>query len=303
MKQSTKARLQRPLTDGSSEPGYAGPVGSDRNASVDRVPLSLRRDRARGTVRAIGRSFDLLRALTESDLRFRYGRGPARFVRWLLEPVALVGVYLLLVTFVLDRPGLAPGLSLTCAIIPFQFLILTVANAMGSLEVRRPILLNMAFRRSLIPFSSALTESVSFSASFLLLIVTMAAYRVGPTWSILWFPLVLVINFVFAVACAYPACLFGLWLRELQPFGLSFMRALFFLAPGLVPLNQTSERVRNILRLNPLTSLFESYRDVFLFGQRPGSWQLVYPVILAAILLLVFVPAYRSEQRQFAKVV
>ena len=105
------------------------------------------------------RAFDLLRSLTEADLRFRYGRGPLRFVRWLMEPFALLGVYLLLVTFVLDRPGVAPGLSLAAVIVPFQLVISTVGNAMEAVPVRRPILLNMAFERNLIPVSSALTSA------------------------------------------------------------------------------------------------------------------------------------------------
>ena len=42
---------------------------------------------------------DTLAALTLSDLRARYGRGQARLVKWLLDPFALVGVFLLLVVF------------------------------------------------------------------------------------------------------------------------------------------------------------------------------------------------------------
>ncbi len=251
----------------------------------------------------LARSFDLLRALTEADLRVRYGRGPWRFVRWLLEPVALVGVYLLLVTFVLNRPGVAVGLSLTCAIVPFQLVMLTVANAITALDTRKPILLNMAVDRMLIPVSSALTECAGFAASLALLVVMMAAYSVAPTWNVLWFPLVFIINLLLAVAAAYPATLFGLWLRELRAFGLSFVRILFFLGPGLVPLSETSHSVRNLLRLNPLTGLFQAYRDVFMNGRRPAAWELLYPMVIALILLVVFVPAYRSEQRQFAKVI
>jgi ABC-type polysaccharide/polyol phosphate export permease len=257
----------------------------------------------RQAVRSLGRSADLLRVLAESDLRFRYGRGPARFVRWLLEPVALVGVYLLLVTFILDESGAAVGLSLTCAVIPFQLVMLTIANAMTTLEARRPILLNMAFKRSLLPASCALTECVGFASSFCLLVVIMAAYGVAPTLATLWFPLVLLVNVLLAIAAAYAAILLGIWLRELKAFVLSFVRILFFLAPALVPLDQTSDAVRGILKLNPLTGLFEAYRDVFLYGQRPAAWELLYPLAGAALLFVVFVPIYRSEQRQFAKVV
>ena len=248
-------------------------------------------------------SADLLWALTESDLRFRYGRGPWRFIRWLLEPVALVGVYLIVVTFVFDRPGEAVGLSLTCSIIPFQLVLLTIGNAMTALEARRPIVLNMAFRRTIMPVSSALTESAGFGASLFLLIAMMAIYSVAPTWNVLWFPLVFLLNLVLAGACAYAAILFSIWLRELRAFVLSFVRTLYFLSPGLVPLQETSDKVRGLLKLNPLTGLFEAYRSIFLYGTTPAGWQLLYPLIAAGLLLAVFLPIYRSEERHFAKVI
>jgi lipopolysaccharide transport system permease protein len=262
-----------------------------------------RRARVLSAMRSLRRTADLLRALTEADLRFRYGRGPGRFLRWLLEPFALVGVYLLLVTFVLNRPGNAPGLSLAAAIVPFQLVILTVANAMDAVYIRRPILLNMRFERKLIPLSSTFTESTAFSASFLVIVAMMAAYHVAPTPALGWLPLVILVNIYLAAAGAYAASLLGLWLHELKPFLLSFVRMLFFLGPGLVPLSDASARAREILRFNPLSGMFESYRSVFLDGHAPAAWELLYPLAIASLILLVFVPLYSSEQTQFAKVV
>ena len=119
--------------------------------------------------------------------------------------MALVGVYLFVVSFVLDLEATTPGLSLACAIIPFQLVMLTIANAMTALELRRPILLNMLFRRMLLPISVALTETVAFSSSLLLVVAMMAIYGVAPTWSILWFLLVLLITVLLAIATAYAA--------------------------------------------------------------------------------------------------
>ena len=254
-------------------------------------------------VRSLRRWLYVLRALTEADLRFRYGRGPGRIARWLLEPFALVGVYLLLVSFVLDRPGNAPGLALAAAVVPFQLVMNTVANAMNAVHIRRPIVLNMGFDRNLIPFSATLSESASFVASFLIVVVMMIAYHVPPTLMLLWLPIVIVVNLYLALAAAYAATLLGLWLWEFKPFLLSFVRMLFFLGPGLVPLSETSSRVRDFLKFNPLTGMFESYRDVFLYGRAPAAWQLLYPIAIASLLMLSFVPLYRSEQRHFAKVV
>jgi ABC-type polysaccharide/polyol phosphate export permease len=278
-------------------------VSSELETAVGRAPLSSRYGRRLiDSARDVPGTLDLLRALTEADLRFRYGRGTLRFLRWLVEPFALVGVYLILMTFVLRRPGEAPGLSLAAAIVPFQMVIATVTNAMAALDIRKPILLNMSFKRALIPVSSALTESMSFSASFLLFPVMMIAYQVTPTLTLLWLPLVIIVTLYVAVSAAYAACLLAVWLHELKPFLLSFVRMLFFLGPGLVPLAQTSADVRKILELNPFSGLFELYRDVFLTGETPAVWEFLYPIGIASVLLAVFVPLFRAEQRQFAKV-
>nr|MBA3844638.1 hypothetical protein [Actinomycetota bacterium] len=223
--------------------------------------------------------------------------------KWLLDPFALVGVYLILVTFVLDKPGFAPGLSLACAVVPFQLIMTTLINAMSAVTTRRSIILNMAFRRTLLPISSALTETAGFLASFSLFALMMASYRIAPTLSILWLPVIVVVNICFAAAISFPALIFGLWFRELRPVAISLVRTMFFLGSGLVPLSATRGSVDNALKLNPFTAIFESYREVLMFGTAPQVWEIVYPLVLSAVVIALFLPLFLREQRQFAKVV
>lgn len=248
------------------------------------------------------RSWDVLIALTVSDLKVRYGRGGWRLVKWIADPFALVGVYLVLVTLVLDRPGEAPGLSLACAVIPFQLFTTTIVNAMSAVAARRTIVLNMGFNRTLLPLSGALTETVAFGASLLLLALMMGVYGVAPTLATLWLPIVIAVNLLFAIGVAYPAAVLGIWMPEIGNFVMSFVRVLFFIAPGLVPLSQISGTAHDLLLINPMTGLFESYRDALLYGDSPGVFELLYPAALGLLLLAVFVPVFRSEQRQFAKI-
>ena len=255
-----------------------------------------------GGTAGLRRIAELLVVLAESDMRGRYGRGPWRLIKWLLDPFALVGVYLLLVSFVLDRPGEAIGLSLACAVIPFQLVMMSCLNALDSIRVRRSIIANMSFPRGLIPASSALTESIASVASLLLLALMMAVYGIAPTPAALWLPVVLVVNLALAVAFAYPAALLAIWVPDLRAFVTSFIRTLFFLAPGLVALHEIDGTAHDLLKINPLTGLFEAYRDALLYGHAPEAWELLFPLGAAALLAAVFVPIYRSEQRHLAKV-
>jgi lipopolysaccharide transport system permease protein len=272
--------------------------GETAAASTGRGAEGISRDR-----RTLRRRAELLLALTESDLRARYGRGGVRLLKWLLDPFALVGVYLLLVSVVLDRPGAAPGLSLACAVVPFQLLMMSVMNAMGAVDLRRSIILNMSFERTFIPASGVLTETVAFAASFLLLVLMLAIYRVSPTLALLWFPVVVAVNILLALALAYVSSLIGIWFSDLRLFAISIVRTLFFLAPGLVPLSTVGGRAADLLRLNPLSGVFEGYRSVLLYGTRPSAWELLVPTAFSAVVLAIVLPIYVREQKQFAKVV
>jgi len=246
---------------------------------------------------------DILVSMTRADLSARYGRGRWRILRWLLEPFALLGIYLVFVAVVLNRPGTATGLSLACAVVPFQLLITTVTSALPSITTRRSIILNMTFNRTLIPVATTFTEVAVFTASFSLIALMMAIYGVPPKLSIVWLPLAVAVNVLLALGLAFPAALLGLWFRELRVFVISFMRALFFLAPSLVPHSVTGGVAYDLLKLNPLTGLFDTYRDVFLNDRAPAAWALLYPAGFALVLLAITLPLYTREQHQFAKVV
>lgn len=255
-----------------------------------------------GAASRLRRAIDVLRALVTSDLRVRYGRGSLRAVKWLLDPIAALGVYLLLVS-VLNEGGRAPGLTIACAVVPFQLVIMGVANALRSVELRRSIILNLSFPRGLIPLASALTESVAFAAALPLLAVMMVIYGIEPTVYSLWLIPAILITFTLAVALTYPAALIGLWFPDLIPLAVSIVRALFFVAPGLVALEAVEGTAHDLLPLNPLTGIFETYRDALLYGQSPAAWQLLAPLLAAALVHAITMPVYRREQPQFAKVV
>lgn len=262
-------------------------------------------ERATGDERPVGpwrRRAYLLAALTRSDLRIRYGRGGWQVVNWLVTPFALVGIYLLL-RVILGRAGDEAALSIACAVVPFQIVLMGFDSAMNAIALREPILLNRRFDRMLLPPSSVLTEGFAFAASFLMFPLAMAYYGVVPTAALLWLPVVIAVTFILALGIAWPAALLGVWLPTVRVFGSQALRILFFAAPGIVALAEVPEGVRGWIVFNPLTGLFESFRHVFLYGTSPEFWQLAYPAGVGIVLMLLFVPVYRREQRHFAKLV
>lgn len=248
------------------------------------------------------RAVDVVLTLAMANLRARYGRGRLTLLKWLLDPFVLVGVYLLFVALLLDLGQQAPGLSLACAVVPFQIIVMAVFNALLAVVNQRSIILNMSFPRMLIPVAIATTETMGFGASLLLLGLMMAVYGVEPSAALLWLPAVLAVTVLLAMAFAYPATLTGIWFPELADLARSAVRALYFAAPGLIALAEIPGEANELVRINPLTGVFEAYRDVFLYGSAPAAWELLVPIGYAAALLALFVPIYRREDPHLAKV-
>jgi lipopolysaccharide transport system permease protein len=247
---------------------------------------------------------DQLRLLISSDLKVRYGRGGWQLVKWLVDPFALTGVYLLMVRFIFYRqhqPS-AVGLSIACSIIPFQLVTMTVTNALSAVQLRRSIIANMRFRKALLPISTALTEGAGFVASLTLLAAMMAVYGVAPAASIAWLPIVLAATVLLGMAVAYPVTLIGIWAPDLRGLLLSGVRTAYYLAPGLVTLAAIHGRTNTLVRANPLTGLFEALRHAVMYRSSPPAWEVLYPLAFSALLLILFVPLYAREQHHFAKV-
>jgi lipopolysaccharide transport system permease protein len=251
--------------------------------------------------KSLGQVVDQLFVLTASDLRARYGRGGWQLIKWLIDPFALVGVYMLMVTFIFYRRPPAAALSLGCSIIPFQLMTMTVTNSLGAVQLRAPILGNMRFSRILLPISTTLTETLGFAASLVLLAMLMAVYGQAPTMHLLWLIPALTVTVILGIAVAYPTTLIGVWAPDIRGVMLSFVRATYLLAPGLVTLSAIHGRTNTLVRLNPLTGLFEAIRHAVLYRSAPPAWELLYPLGFAIALLLIFVPIYWREQDHFAK--
>ena len=241
--------------------------------------------------------------MTRSDLMVRYGRGPLRRLKWLLDPLAATGVYLVLVTVVVDRAGEVPALSVACAVVPFQLVMMSVVAGLRSIRDRAAIVQNQAFPRTLIPVATTLAEAVGFAACLLMLAVLMAVYGVAPTPAILLLPVAIAVTAALALALAYAAALVGLWIPEAHPFVISGVRTLFFLAPSIVALDEVLGGSRDWLAINPLTGLFEMYRAILIEGTAPAAWHVLVPLAWAAAIALVAVPVFRREQVHFAKLV
>ena len=104
--------------------------------------------------------WEILLTLTTAQLRDRFGRGHWQWIKWLVDPYAATGVYMLFVAFIVGRDSGPDGLIVACAVIPFQLVLQAVLTGLKIVNDRESLIQNLAFPRELLPVAVTLNTAL-----------------------------------------------------------------------------------------------------------------------------------------------
>lgn len=135
-----------------------------------------------------------------------------------------------------------------------------------------------------------------------LLVVQLIANHVVP-WTIVLFPLVLIPLLCTTIGLAWILASLGVYVRDIVQVTGIMTTILLFLSPVFFPLSAVPLQFQMFMRLNPLTFVIESGRDVLMFG-RVFDW-LVWTSYLAAGVLIAWTGFwwFQKTRRGFGDVI
>jgi len=127
---------------------------------------------------------------------------------------------------------------------------------------------------------------------------------------------VIAVQLVFTLGISYPAAVWGLNYRNLPGLFGNLLRLWFYLSPALYEVSRfTKSWQRTIMRLNPMTGLYETYRGAFgLAGFTPDArglthyhaeapgLDLVWTLVVGIVALALGGWYFTRREAQFGKV-
>lgn len=240
-------------------------------------------------------------ALASAELREERDLSVAGFIRWALEPLSYMLVYVVLIGVVLERGQAAYPLFLLCALVPWRFFTGVALGSMSQLNKNSACITNRAFPREVLPLVLILTEGASYAIALLLLFPFAAYFGVGFSAALLWLLPVSAVLALLAAGPAYLLSVVGLYHPGYRGVIQNIVRVGFFASAGLVPLTEVPDGLLpSIIRANPLSPLFEAFRGVVMHGRGPALAELAHPLAVATVVLAVGVSVYRRRQFDFA---
>lgn len=246
------------------------------------------------------RAWELLYLLTQRELKLRYQDTALGFLWSLIKPLLLGAVlYVALKQFVrIDVEDY--HLVLLSGLFPWIWFQSSVLIATGSFTMNGGLIKKMRFPRFVLPFSTILNNGIHFLITipimiFMLLISDKAP---GPIW-IVAVPLLTLLQMALLMGVVLIAASVDVFFRDLEHLMEVFLNLLFYVTPIIYPLSFVPDEYQPLLRINPLTSLIESWRELFLNNSLPITD--LWPTLLwTAGLLAVGTVVFRRLEGGFA---
>ena len=79
------------------------------------------------------------------------------------------------------------------------------------------------------------------------------------------------------------------------------MTMLFYATPIIYSQELFPAKYSRILNLNPMTTIINSYRDIFYYQQLPNLQSLTIVFLLSVVLLLIGIKIFKKLERCFAE--
>lgn len=245
---------------------------------------------------------DLLYVLAYRDFRVRYAQTYLGFAWALVQPLAMLVVFILVFSKAagVDTSPIPYPLFAMTGMAAWTYFSFVLSQSGNSVIASQGMIQKIYFPRLIIPLSKALVGLVDFLVSFVLILLMMIWFGYAPSVNIWAFPIFLFVTIIASLGT-------GIWLsaltirfRDLQhivPFLVQFG---LFVTPTAYPssliVNNLPSWATILYYLNPMAGVVEGFRWSLLGGSPPTSFAWISFTMVGVVMIAGLIWFRRMER-------
>jgi lipopolysaccharide transport system permease protein len=164
-------------------------------------------------------------------------------------------------------------LVLLAGLFPWTWLQTSLVTAVGAFATNGALIKKVYFPRFVLPLATVLNNGVQYALSMPVLVVLLVVEGYDPDWVwLLGIPYLLVVQAALIMGIVLLIASLDVYFRDLEHLTDVFVGLIwFYLTPVIYPLDIVPDRYHDWMLINPMASLIEGWRDLFLHNQLPGA--------------------------------
>ena len=255
------------------------------------------------------RRFELILSFARRELLARYKGSVLGFVWALLTPAVMIAIFTFIFAGIFGaRFGGSVShwdyaLYLFCGLLPWTMFQETAQQSASAIVSRANLVKRVIFPLETLPVAQALAALGHQLFGTVALLIFIAIIRHELHVTLLWLPLLLILQLLLTVGAAWLIASLGVFVRDITQ-GISLlMTAWMFLTPIVYPESIVPARFRTLIEINPFTPLVRGYRLVMLEGAAPDWSGLAYFTMWALVIFFFGYWWFARTRKNFADVI
>lgn len=255
-------------------------------------------------LREIFKYRDLLSMLVLRDIRIRYKQAAMGFMWAIFMPLVAVCAGILIKKAMSVVSGSTLNfhevISIVVKVLPWTFFVNSIKFAVQSLTGNSSLVTKIYFPREVLPLAAIIACAFDFAISLVVLAVLLVVFKVGISIYILWFPVAIVLLFLFAAGLGLLLSAANLFFRDVKYVVEIILMFGIFFTPVFYDANSFGDW-QLFLLLNPVGSLLEIINDTVVHKIAPDMFWFAYAAVSSILMFFIGLIVFHKQEPYFAE--
>lgn len=244
---------------------------------------------------------ELLKNNVKKEIRGRYKQSVLGVIWTFLNPLLQLAVYAFIFPLILKTTQPYYVIFVCVGLIPWTFFTSTISQSTWTIIGNGNIVKKVYFPREILPLSVVTSNMVNFLISTIIIIAFCLAYGLGLTKYIIFYPIILIIQFIFQLALSFILSGITVYFRDLEHFVQIVLMLLFYATPIVYSGETIPDAFKFIININPMAHIIEGYRDIFYNQTMPDLTALGIVLVISIASCIAGYFIFKKLQKGFAE--
>ena len=244
---------------------------------------------------------ELLKTSIKKDIRGRYKNSILGVFWSFLNPLLQLAVYAIVFPLIMKSDIPNYTVFVCCGLIPWTFFSTAISRTSFVMVENGNIIKKVYFPREILPISIVTSELVNFFISTIIILAFVIAYGMGFSWYIVFYPVILIVQYVLLIGISLLVSSLTVYFRDLQHFIGILLQLLFYATPIVYGMDIIPVSFQWILKLNPMSYIIDGYRSIFYYQRMPDLVGLGIVFAISIVLCIVGYFIFNKLQKRFAE--
>ena len=229
----------------------------------------------------------MIKSLVRRELRGKYAKSVLGFLWSFLNPMFQILIYTVVFTVVFHNGMENYYIFLMTGLLPWTFFSDSFAQGSVSINANAEMVKKIYFPREVLVIAEVNAKLINLLLSFIVMAVFILISGTGFSWQLVFLPVILLIEYLFALGFALLVAAITVYLRDMEYIVNVVLMAWVWATPIMYSLDSLSGIFRQLLTFNPMTLIMVSYQDILYWHRTPYAMNLGVACVEGIVVLII----------------